>query len=401
SCPVCGKEARRETDTMDTFVDSSWYFMRYCCPQEQEQIFNEEVDYWMPIDQYIGGIEHAILHLLYARFWTKVTRDLDLIKIDEPFTKLLTQGMVLNQTFFRESNNGSVKKYFNPCNVILDKDNKGRVVSAKNADDGLSVQLGKIEKMSKSKNNGVDPTVLIEKYGADTCRLFTMFAAPPENTLEWSEDGVEGSFRFVKRLWAFHVKKLDLLETQNFPYEGQTEITENGQRLKKACHEILSQASYDMERFQFNTVVSAAMKLLNTIDLFLQQPNCNQEQFVKDDKVILVESFSILLRILYPIAPHICCHIWRNVGYENVFGTLVDSEWPIVDEKALQQDYVDITIQINGKSRGRIKIPSSASEEQVLKIAQESKEYQRYCQTKEILRTIVVPNRLINIVLKI
>ena len=266
---------------MDTFVDSSWYFMRYCCPQEKEQIFNEEIDYWMPIDQYIGGIEHAILHLLYARFWTKVTRDLNLIKIDEPFTKLLTQGMVLNQTFFRESDNGTVKTYFNPSNIILDKDNKGRVVSATNADDGLSVQLGKIEKMSKSKNNGVDPTVLIEKYGADTCRLFTMFAAPPENTLEWSEDGVEGSFRFAKRLWAFHVKNLDFLKAQNYSDGDQSKITENGKKLKKACHEILSQASYDMERFQFNTVVSATMKLLNTIDLFLQPSNCNQEPFEK------------------------------------------------------------------------------------------------------------------------
>ena len=399
-CPVCGKEARRETDTMDTFVDSSWYFMRYCCPQEKEQIFNEEIDYWMPIDQYIGGIEHAILHLLYARFWTKVTRDLNLIKIDEPFTKLLTQGMVLNQTFFRESKNGTAKTYFNPSKIILDKDNKGRVVSATNADDGLSVQLGKIEKMSKSKNNGVDPTVLIEKYGADTCRVFTMFAAPPENTLEWSEDGVEGSFRFVKRLWAFHVKNYDFLKATHYPSGEQPEITENGHKLKKACHEILSQASYDMERFQFNTVVSATMKLLNTIDLFLQQSNCNKEPFTKKDSLILVESFSILLRVLYPIAPHICCYIWNNVGYENAFGALVDSEWPIVDEKALQQDFVDITIQINGKSRGRIKIPSSASDEQVLKIAQESKEYQKYCQTKDIRRTIIVPNRLINIVLK-
>ena len=400
-CPVCGKEARRETDTMDTFVDSSWYFMRYCCPQEEEQIFNAEIDYWMPIDQYIGGIEHAILHLLYARFWTKVTRDLNLIKIDEPFTKLLTQGMVLNQTFFRESNNGTVKTYFNPNTVILNKDNKGRVVSATNADDGLCVQLGKIEKMSKSKNNGVDPTVLIEKYGADTCRLFTMFAAPPENTLEWSEDGVEGSFRFVKRLWAFHIKNLDFLNAQNYSDGDKSEITENGQKLKKACHEILSQASYDMERFQFNTVVSATMKLLNTIDLFLQQSNCNQVPYAKKDKLILVESFSILLRVLYPIAPHICCKIWDNVNYEHVFGALVDSEWPTVDEKALHQDFVDITIQINGKSRGRIKIPSSASDEQVIKIAQESKEYQKYCQNKDILRHIIVPNRLINIVLKI
>ena len=308
--------------------------------------------------------------------------------------------MVLNQTFFRESKNGTAKTYFNPSKIILDKDNKGRVVSATNADDGLSVQLGKIEKMSKSKNNGVDPTVLIEKYGADTCRVFTMFAAPPENTLEWSEDGVEGSFRFVKRLWAFHVKNYDFLKATHYPSGEQPEITENGHKLKKACHEILSQASYDMERFQFNTVVSATMKLLNTIDLFLQQSNCNKEPFTKKDSLILVESFSILLRVLYPIAPHICCYIWNNVGYENAFGALVDSEWPIVDEKALQQDFVDITIQINGKSRGRIKIPSSASDEQVLKIAQESKEYQKYCQTKDIRRTIIVPNRLINIVLK-
>ena len=350
------EKAKRETDTMDTFVDSSWYFLRFVDPKNEDNPFDaKKVNNWLPVDQYIGGVEHTILHLLYARFFVKALRDMNYLNFSEPFQNLFSQGMI---------NFGG-------------------------------------SKMSKSKGNTVDPEPYIEKYGADTCRLFTMFAAPPENTLEWSEDGVEGSFRFAKRLWTFHVKNLDFLKAQNYSDEDKIKITENGKKLKKACHEILAQATYDMERFQFNTVVSATMKLLNTIDLFLQQANCNREPFTKKDSLILVESFSILLRVLYPIAPHICCYIWNNVGYENAFGALVDSEWPTVDEKALQQDFVDITIQINGKSRGRLRIPSSASDEQVLKIAQDSKEYQKYCQTKDILRTIIVPNRLINIVLKI
>ena len=399
-CPNCGSEAKRETDTMDTFVDSSWYFMRYCCPLEKTNIFNEEIDYWMPIDQYIGGIEHAILHLLYARFWTKVTRDLNLVKINEPFIKLLTQGMVLNQTFYRENDKTSMKKYFNPGEIRLERDSRGRVVSATNIIDGLPVSLGKIEKMSKSKNNGIDPTTLIEKYGADTCRLFTMFAAPPESTLEWSEDGVEGSFKFLKRLWTFHLTYLELLKTHDGVFIDKPEVSDTSKELRKLSHEILSQASYDMERFQFNTVVSATMKLLNTLESFLQKSISDQKVLIKKDRLVLIECFSILLRVLYPIAPHICCYIWKQVDYESLFGPLIDSEWPIVDQTALRQDFVEITIQINGKSRGRIKIPFSASDTQILKIAENSNEFQKYCQNKVILRTIIVPNRLINIVVK-
>ena len=398
-CPRCDSPAKRETDTMDTFVDSSWYFMRYCCPHDNNAIVNEELNEWMPMDQYIGGIEHAILHLLYARFWTKVMRDLNLVKINEPFKKLLTQGMVLNQTYFRKSSDNSPQEYFNPDDVLVEKDSKGRITAAQCIKDNLPVELGKIEKMSKSKNNGVDPSSLISKYGADTCRLFTIFAAPPENTLDWSEDGVEGSFKFLKRLWVFHKMcsgylKLNKNETLTIKTQDVSKL-----KLRTTTHEILSQANYDMNRYQFNTVASAAMKILNELEKYKKNSAVKTNLDTQKD-FVFIESFTILLRILYPITPHICFYIWKSLGYEGNMGSILDVDWPTADEGALFQETIEITFQVNGKSRARVVVPFSSSKDDCLKAVEKTDAYMRFCKDKKVLRVIVVPNRLINLVVE-
>ncbi|MGA1302333.1 MAG: class I tRNA ligase family protein, partial [Burkholderiaceae bacterium] len=269
ACPSCGAEARRETDTMDTFIDSSWYYMRYCCPNASQAMVDERVAYWMPMDQYIGGIEHAVLHLLYARFWTKVMRDLGLVSFDEPFSNLLTQGMVLNETYYREADNGR-KTWFNPTDVDLQTDERGRPQAAVLRTDGQPVAIGGTEKMSKSKNNGIDPQALIDRYGADTARLFTMFASPPEQTLEWSDAGVEGAHRFLRRVWSFAQAYQATLTVAATPAAEATRAAVQGdtqaQDLRRQVHELLRQADFDLGRRQYNTVVSAAMKMLNTLE---------------------------------------------------------------------------------------------------------------------------------------
>jgi leucyl-tRNA synthetase len=260
TCPVCGKPARRETDTMDTFVDSSWYFMRYCDPANDQAMVAEGANYWMPMDQYIGGIEHAILHLLYARFWTKVMRDLGLVKIDEPFTKLLTQGMVLNHIYSRKGDKGGIE-YFWPTDVEDIHDEHGKVTGAKLKSDGSLVTYEGVGTMSKSKNNGVDPQDLIEKYGADTARLYTMFTAPPEATLEWNDSAVEGSYRFLRRVWNFGVKV-------GAAADAKAAFGKDAKALRLEIHTVLKQVDYDYQRMQYNTVVSGAMKLLNALEGF-------------------------------------------------------------------------------------------------------------------------------------
>jgi leucyl-tRNA synthetase len=314
-CPKCGKPARRETDTMDTFVDSSWYFMRYTGPDAQQMVDTRN-DYWMPMDQYIGGIEHAILHLLYARFWTKVMRDLGLITYSEPFKNLLTQGMVLNETYYRDLPNGR-REWINPAEVDLVTDEKGRPTGATLKADGLPVAIGGVEKMAKSKNNGIDPQTLIDLYGADTSRLFTMFAAPPEQQLEWSESGVEGAARFLRRLWNFVESQKDIftsnldqvndlkLNVLNNDNLTKDDLTKDDQALRLEIHTILKQANFDYSRMQYNTVVSACMKMLNTL-----------EQSKGISPSVMMESLGILLRVLYPIVPHITQYLWSELGLD-------------------------------------------------------------------------------------
>ncbi|PUE11511.1 leucine--tRNA ligase [Limnohabitans sp. T6-5] len=401
TCPVCGKPARRETDTMDTFVDSSWYFMRYCDPNNTEKMVAGGADYWMPMDQYIGGIEHAILHLLYARFWTKVMRDLGLVKVDEPFSKLLTQGMVLNHIYSRRTAKGG-KDYFWPHDVEHVLDETGKVVGAKlknEADSGdgrlpvgTAIDYEGVGTMSKSKNNGVDPQDLIEKYGADTARLYTMFTAPPEVTLEWNDAAVEGSYRFLRRVWNFGVKQEAALKAGIAVDRSQAvDFSKAAKALRLDIHTVLKQANYDYERMQYNTVVSAVMKMLNTLeDVALSES--------PEDAAALAEGFSILLRVLYPACPHIAEQLWTELGYAACCGELLDVAWPGVDESALQRDELELMLQINGKLRGSILVPATADKAQIEAAALASEAFVKQAAGAAPKKVIVVPGRLVNIV---
>ena len=397
-CPVCGKLARRETDTMDTFVDSSWYFMRYCDPKNSEAMVAEGADYWMPMDQYIGGIEHAILHLLYARFWTKVMRDLGLVKVDEPFTKLLTQGMVLNHIYSRRTDRGA-KEYFWPHDVEHVLDEAGKVIGAqlKNAvgelPAGTLIDYEGVGTMSKSKNNGVDPQDIIEKYGADTARLYTMFTAPPEATLEWNDAGVEGSYRFLRRVWNFGVKlnainsgaaRADVASAKGL-FDKETKT------LRLEVHTLLKQVDYDYQRMQYNTVVSGGMKLLNALEDFKGEVSAASVGALR-------EGFGILLRCLYPATPHLAHTLWVELGYAEKDGDLLDAPWPEVDASALQQDEIELVLQINGKLRGSVTVPASASKAEIEAAALASEAFVRQAAGAPARKVIVVPGRLVNIV---
>jgi leucyl-tRNA synthetase len=384
TCPKCGKPARRETDTMDTFVDSSWYFMRYTSPGANSMV-DARNDYWMPMDQYIGGIEHAILHLLYARFWTKVMRDLGLIKFDEPFSNLLTQGMVLNDTYYIDEANGR-KAWVNPDDVLVETDDKGRPVSAKHKTTGQIVQIGGVEKMAKSKNNGIDPQSLIDQYGADTARLFTMFAAPPEQQLEWSSSGVEGASRFLRRLWVYgatHATSIQSAATQ-LP----TTLSDADQALRLEIHGVLKQANFDYQRKQYNTVVSATMKMLNAL-----------EQAKTISVEVRRETFGILLRVLYPVVPHITFTLWNASGYQEQWGDLLDAPWPEVDESALVQNEITLMIQVNGKLRGQVLVPVDANKATIEALALASESAQKSMAGAPAKKVIIVPGRLVNIVI--
>jgi len=385
TCPVCGKPARRETDTMDTFVDSSWYFMRYCDPHNDDAMVGEGARYWMPMDQYIGGIEHAILHLLYARFWTKVMRDLDLVKVDEPFTRLLTQGMVLNHIYSRKKPAGGIE-YFWPHEVEDIHDDTGKVIGARRKSDGSAVTYEGVGTMSKSKNNGVDPQDLIEKYGADTARLYTMFTAPPEATLEWNDAAVEGSYRFLRRVWNYAAR---------LPAAGDTAKPAFGRAaadLRREIHTVFKQVDYDYQRMQYNTVVSGAMKMLNAL-----------EDFKSDDSAGAVwaqhECFGILLRALYPVTPHIAQGLWGDLGYASTLGELLDAPWPEVDPDALKQDEIELMLQVNGKLRGSIRVAADADKKTIETAAVHNEVFVKLAQGAPVRKVIVVPGRLVNLVI--
>lgn len=385
-CPVCGKPARRETDTMDTFVDSSWYFMRYCDPKNDQAMVAEGADYWMPMDQYIGGIEHAILHLLYARFWTKVMRDLGLVKVDEPFSKLLTQGMVLNHIYYHRDEKGG-KNYHPPLEVTPTLDAQGRIVGGTTAD-GTKVEYGGVGKMGKSERNGVDPQDLIEKYGADTARLYTMFTAPPEATLEWNDAAVEGSYRFLRRVWNFGVAQADVAPVA---FGGQA-FGKAAQALRREVHTVLRQVDYDYQRMQYNTVVSGAMKLLNALEGFKPDGSAG-------DAAALREGLGILLRCLYPATPHIAHQLWQHLGYDKELGDLLDAPWPVVDVAALEQDEIELMLQVNGKLRGALRVPAGASKAEIEALALSCDDFVKFAEGAPAKRVIVVPGRLVNVVI--
>ncbi|WP_019141835.1 leucine--tRNA ligase [Noviherbaspirillum massiliense] len=386
-CPQCGKPARRETDTMDTFVDSSWYFMRYCDPKNSEKMVDGGTDYWMPMDQYIGGIEHAILHLLYARFWTKVMRDLGLVKIDEPFVNLLTQGMVLNHIYSRRTPQGGIE-YFWPQDVENVYDDGGRIIGAKLKKDGSEVTYEGVGTMSKSKNNGVDPQELINQYGADTARLFVMFAAPPEQTLEWNDAGVEGAHRFLRRVWAYaHGQETRVAASSEIDF---SELPEPHKALRREIHKILQQADHDFRRIQYNTVVSACMKMLNTLE------GAKLEDSAQTNGVI-AEAFSIFLRVLYPVAPHIAHVLWQELGFAVAFGDILDAPWPQVDPAALEQAEIELMVQVNGKLRGSVKVPKDADKAAIEAAALANENVKKFVEGTP-KKVIIVPGKLINIV---
>jgi leucyl-tRNA synthetase len=373
-CPRCGGAAQRETDTMDTFVDSSWYYLRFACPDAASRMVDERVAYWLPVDQYIGGIEHAILHLLYSRFWTKVMRDLGLVKLDEPFRKLLTQGMVLNDIFFRKTESGRVV-FYNPSEVEVGADAAGRQTAVLRTD-GRPVESGGVGTMSKSKNNGVDPQELIDRYGADIARFFMMFTSPPEDTLVWSDAGVEGAARFLRRLWTYGVK---------VKAGGGPRVAEPlAASARLEIHSVLKQANYDFAKHQFNTVASAAMKILNAL-----------ERLAGVDDPVVKEGLSILLRLLYPIAPHISHALWRELAFGD---DILEAGWPEHDPQALVADEVALVVQVNGKKRGDVRVPRDADRGAIEKIVLADPAVRKFVGAQPVKKVVVVPGRLVNVV---
>ncbi len=383
TCPKCGKPATRETDTMDTFVDSSWYYARFCAPHNTTAMVDQRTDHWMPVDQYIGGIEHAILHLLYSRFWTKVMRDMGLVHHDEPFSNLLTQGMVLNHIFSRRTEQGGIQ-YFAPDEVTLKLDDAGRTIGAMAKSDGKAVDYQGMGTMSKSKRNGVDPQSLIETYGADTARFFMMFAAPPEQTLEWADSGVEGAYRFLKRVWAFgHGIRAAISAKPALP----STLPDALAATRREVHLVLKQANYDFAKLQFNTVASAAMKMLNA----LEKASTDQAGHA----AVVLEGFSMLLRLLSPIAPHICHTLWRELGYGD---EILNASWPEPLAEALKQDEIDLVLQINGKLRGNLRVAADAAKDVIEHAALTSEAAIKHMEGKPAKKVVLVPGRLVNIV---
>ncbi len=385
ACPKCGKPARRETDTMDTFVDSSWYFLRYACTDNAQAMVDARVDYWLPVDQYIGGIEHAILHLLYSRFWTKVMRDLKLVKVGEPFSQLLTQGMVLNHIYWQQPAEGR-RVWFNPVDVDAEESAGGKRYFA-TRDDGtrLEVQYDGLGTMSKSKNNGVDPQSLVEKYGADTARLFMMFTAPPEQSLEWSDEGVQGSYRFLRRLWkAVH----EHVQAGAVVPLDRAALTAEQKQLRRAAHQTLAKVTDDIGRRRtFNTAIAAVMELLNTLARF--------EDRTPQGRAVLQEAYEIVTVALSPIVPHVCHVLWQGLGGR---GALIDAPWPAVDAAALAQDAVTMVVQVNGKLRGQISVALDASEETIRAAALAEESVQKFVGGATPRKVIIVPKKLVNVV---
>ena len=384
TCPSCGGKAERETDTFDTFFESSWYYARYACPDNDQAMLDERATYWTPVDQYIGGIEHAVLHLLYARFFHKLMRDMGLIGGDEPFKRLLTQGMVVADTYYRQDASGR-KHWFNPADVEVTRDEKGRPVRAVLRCDGQPVEIGGTEKMSKSKNNGVDPQALIARYGADTVRLFTMFAAPPDQSLEWSDSGVDGASRFIKRLWRQvfeHVNRgpADLVDP--------AAMNDAQKALRRKLHQTIQKVSDDVgRRYTFNTAIAANMELLNDLSKF--------EDDSVQGRALMQEALEAVVLMLSPIIPHACHALWQALGHADA---VIDARWPAVDASALVSDRIELVVQVNGKLRANIQVPAAASKAQIEEAALANENVQRFLEDKTVRKIIVVPGRLVNVV---
>jgi len=384
TCPNCGGAAERETDTFDTFMESSWYYARYTSPGASTQV-DQRANYWLPVDQYIGGIEHAILHLLYFRFYHKLMRDEGLVLSDEPATNLLCQGMVIAETYYRENTDGS-KDWINPADVEIERDEKARVIGARLKADGQPVQIGGIEKMSKSKNNGIDPQSMVGKYGADTVRLFSMFAAPPEQSLEWSEAGVEGMSRFLKRVWrevTTHAANPD------HPVVDSSVLDAGQKAMRRQVHETIQKVSDDFgRRHAFNTAIAALMELLNALNKFSDQS--------EQGRAVRHEALESMVLLLNPVVPHISHALWQVLGHTQT--VLEDQPWPQADSAALVRDTLTLAVQINGKLRATIELPTGASKEDTEALARAQPQVVHFLEGLSVRKVIVVPGKIVNIV---
>ncbi len=381
-CPRCGAEAERETDTFDTFVESSWYYARYCSAGADD-VLDARANYWLPVDQYIGGIEHAVMHLLYFRFWHKVMRDIGWVDSDEPATNLLCQGMVLADSFYRDSGEEG-RVWIPPAEVDVEHNDRGEIVGAKSRKDGAPVTHAGRTTMSKSKNNGVDPGALVARYGADTVRLFVMFAAPPDQALEWSDDGVEGANRFIKRVWrGVHA------HVGEGPVTGGGQPGPEGDELRRKLHQTIAKVSDDIgRRYTFNTAIAALMELMNAAAKY--------DETGEAARAVRQEVFENTVLMLAPIVPHVSQALWEALGHE---GLVAEASWPEVDENALVASEMELVVQVQGKLRGRITVPADARDEVLREAALADPNVQRFVEGQTIRRVIVVPGKLVNIVI--
>lgn len=383
TCPKCGSAAERETDTFDTFMESSWYYARYCSPGADD-ILDERANYWLPVDQYIGGVEHAILHLLYFRFFHKLLRDVGLVKSDEPATRLLCQGMVVAETFYRLDENGQ-KVWYSPDEVELERDDKNRPIQAILNSDGQPVEIGAVEKMSKSKNNGVNPSVLADRFGADTVRMFTLFAAPPEQSLEWSDTGVEGGWRFLRRVWTGVYEHLQHGDAAAL---DASTLDANQKELRRLLHDTIAKVTDDIgRRYTFNTAIAAIMEFLNHLYKFTDTST--------QGLAVAREAWLTVVRLLAPITPHLSDRLWQELSSD---GQVEDAGWPEIDEQARIRQQVTMVVQINGKLRARLTLSPDASKDEVMAVAQADENVNRYIEGKTLRKVIHVPNKLLNLV---
>ncbi|MGL4425135.1 MAG: leucine--tRNA ligase, partial [Cetobacterium sp.] len=384
-CPCCGGPARRDTDTMDTFVDSSWYFLRYCDPKNENLPFKKELaDGWSPVDQYIGGIEHAVMHLLYSRFFTKVLRDMGLLSTNEPFKRLLTQGMVLGPSYYSSTEN----RFVYPEEVEL----KGTGAILKTT--GEEVQV-KIEKMSKSKNNGVDPEIMINKYGADTTRLFIMFAAPPERELEWNENGLAGAARFLNKIWRLVFENKEyLIDSTAIDY---TKLSKEDKGLVRKLHQTIKKVTESIEAdYHFNTSIASTMELLNEMQDYRNEILGSSNE-TSESKKIFREAMVNVVIMLSPFTPHFCDELWEEMGNK---GMIFSESWPIHNEELTIADEISIAVQVNGKLRGTLEVERTISKDEVQEKALDIENVKKFIEGKTVVKVIVVPGKIVNIVIK-
>ncbi|MFL6255997.1 MAG: leucine--tRNA ligase [Pyrinomonadaceae bacterium] len=396
TCPKCKEPARRETDTMDTFIDSSWYFFRYLDPKNDDAPFDTEAAaYWTPVDQYIGGVEHAVMHLMYTRFWTKFMRDLGLVNFNEPVKRLMTQGMVVAETFYREGEDAGSKVYINPSDVDVVRDEKGRIRQATLVKDGQPVTVGPFEKMSKSSNNGVDPNEMITAYGADATRLFILFAAPVENDLRWQEAGIDGALRFLRRVYSFVYRWREALAGAPKDAMAAGEFSAEAKALRHETHRTIERVTNDFEGLRYNTAVAALMELLNELYDLKSQPAAA----APPELFAVREAVEAMVLMLAPFCPHVAEELWGELRHA---GGILRSgaRWPEFDEQLTRKDEVEIAVQVNGKLRGRVNVPASATEDETRTAALSDERVRVWTEGKQLVKTVVVPGRLVNVVVK-